>query len=316
MNQNRRFPCNIRRLAAAVALGLGLVAGAPAFAPTPAFASEIKIVVNGQPITSYDLQRRAAFFKLARKPGGAAAVKAELIDEALQAAEMKRLNIRISDKAVAEAYARFASQNKLSTKQLDQIMNQSGVTPQHFKSYIRAQMGWNQALGARFRSDGMMKEQDAVKKMLGQGGQKPTATEYMLQQVVFVVPAAERKAKIGARKREAEALRQRFQGCASTREFAKGLVDVTVRDLGRMLAPELPPEWEKQVKETKPGAATPVRETEKGVEFLGVCSAREVSDDKVAQMVFSTEGKTDDRAADLSKKYVEELRAKAKIEER
>lgn len=302
-----------RALAAALILALAMAVGGLS---GPAAASEIKYVVNGQPITSYDIQRRTAFFRLSRKPGGAAAVKEELIGEALQAAEMKRLGIRISDKAVADAYARFASQNKLSTKQLDQIMNQSGVTPQHFKGFIRSQMGWNQALAAKFRSEGLMNEQDAVKKMLGQGGQKPTATEYMLQQVVFVVPAKERKGKIGARKREADAFRQRFQGCASTREFAKGLVDVTVRDLGRFLAPELPPEWEKDVKATKPGQATKTRETEKGVEFLGVCSAREVSDDKVAQMVFSNETGIDDRAAELSKKYTAELRAKAKIEER
>ena len=160
-----------------------------------------------------------------------------------------------------------------------------------------------------------MSEQDAVKRMLGQGGTKPTATEYMLQQVIFVVPQGERN-KIGQRKREAEAMRQRFQSCATTREFAKGLIDVTVRDLGRILAPELPPEWAPSIKETKPGAATPARETDKGVEFIGVCSAREVSDDRVAQMVFSTEGGDDARAGELSKKYLAELREHAKIQER
>ena len=54
----------------------------------------------------------------------------------------------------------------------------------------------------------------------------------MLQQVIFVVPAEER-GNIGKRKREAEAMRARFTGCERTREFAKGLIDVTVRDLGR-----------------------------------------------------------------------------------
>lgn len=279
-------------------------------------ASEIKIVVNGVPITSYDIQRRAAFFRLARKPGGAAAVKTELIEQALETAEMKRLGIRVPDSAVSAAYARFASQNKLSTKQMDQIMAQSGVTAQHFKEFIRTQIGWNQALSARYRSEGLVSETDAVKRMLGSGGQKPTAMEYMLQQVIFVVPEAERKTRLAARKREAEALRQRFQGCDRTREFAKGLVDVTVRDLGRLLAPELPADWEKTVKATKPGQATAVRETDKGVEFLGICSAREVSDDRVAQMVFSAEGTDNEKADALSKKYLEELRGKAKIQER
>ena len=46
-------------------------------------------------------------------------------------------------------------------------------------------------------------------------------------------------------------MRARFAGCQSTREFAKGLIDVTVRDLGRKLAPELPPDWAEQIKNSR-----------------------------------------------------------------
>lgn len=288
-----------------------------AYAP-PAQASEIKYVVNDVPVTSYDIQRRAAFIKLQRRKGDAGQ---EMIEQTLRQAEMKRLGIRISDKQVDDAYARFAASNKLKPEQMDQILAQAGVTTSHFKDYIRTQMGWNQAVSSRFRAEqggttgGISSEQDAVRRMLQQGGAKPSATEYMLQQVIFVVPAAERGA-IGKRKREADAMRGRFNGCEQTRDFAKGLLDVTVRDLGRVLAPQLPPEWAEDIKKLKAGGATPVRETTRGVEFIGVCSAREVSDDKVAQMVFQAEdaGKGGNEKADeLSTKYIEELRAKARI---
>ncbi|RVA61638.1 peptidylprolyl isomerase, partial [Mesorhizobium sp. M7A.F.Ca.CA.001.11.2.1] len=47
------------------------------------------------------------------------------------------------------------------------------------------------------------------------------------------------------------------------------------------------------------------------------CSSREVSDDKVAQMAFQAEGSGGDKDADaLSKKYVDELKAKARIVKR
>ncbi len=109
-------------------------------------------------------------------------------------------------------------------------------------------------------------------------------------------------------------MRQRFQNCETTREFAKGLLDVTVRDLGRILEPELPSDWAKEVKAAKAGSATVVRETERGVEFIGICSAREVSDDRVAQMVFQAEGSgSSEDNDDTSKKLTEELRAKAQI---
>ena len=283
----------------------------------PAFASEIKYVVNNIPVTTGDIAHRAAFLKLQRKKGDAAQ---EMIDQTLRTAEARRLGIRISDAQVEAAYQRFASSNKMQLSQLDNVMEKSGVSKDHFKEFIRAQMAWNQALSARYRSGdgtGAVSEQDLVKKMLEKGGSKPSATEYMLQQVIFVVPAAERSATLAKRKREADAMRARFNGCNTTREFAKGLIDVTVRDLGRVLAPQLPPDWAEQIKATKVGGATVTRETERGVEFIGICSSREVSDDKVAQMVFQSEGSSGDKNADeLSKKYVDELKAKARIVKR
>lgn len=285
----------------------------------PAFASEIKYVVNNVAITTGDIQHRAAFLRLQKRKGDAAD---EMVEQTLRLAEARRLGIRISDQQVNEAYARFASNNKMQLAQLDGVMDKSGVTKQHFKDFIRAQMAWNQALSMRYRSEqggGGMSEQDAVRKMLQKGGNKPSATEYLLQQIIFVVPAAERGALMTKRKREAEAMRARFNGCNTTREFAKGLIDVTVRDLGRVLAPQLPADWADQIKATKAGGATNVRETDRGIEFIGICSAREVSDDKTAQLMLQNEGlggKKDDAADELSKKYVSELKAKAVIVQR
>ncbi|MCO6387849.1 peptidylprolyl isomerase [Aliihoeflea sp. 40Bstr573] len=301
-------------IALAIALGFAALPNA-AFAQ----ASEVRYIVDNTPITSYDIQRRAAFLQLQRRGGGQQAAAQELIEQTLRRNEIRRLNINISEEDVAQAYQRFASSNNMSTAQMDQVMSQTGVTKQHFLEFIRSQMGWSQALGARARHDqgSRVSEQDAVQRMLQQGGEKPVATEYMLQQVIFVVPAAERGARLATRKREAEAMRARFQGCDSTREFAKGLMDVTVRDLGRVLEPQLPPEWADPIKSISAGNATVVRETDRGVEFIGICSAREVSDDTVAQAVFEAEnlGNSEDSDA-LSKKYTAELRERAQIVQR
>ncbi len=296
---------------------LALVLGglAAPLAAISAQASEIKYIVNNQAVTSYDIARRAAFMRLQNRRGNLQQMAAdEMIDQALRMAEMQRLNIRVSDDQVASSYERFARSNNMSPAQMDQVLNQTGVTKAHFREFMRAQMGWGQVL-SRQGGGGRMSEQDVVQRMLQQGGDKPSATEYMLQQVIFVVPAAERSAKLGARKREAEAMRQRFSGCETTKQFAKGLLDVTIRDLGRVLAPELPTDWEKQIKATNPGNATAVRETDRGVEFIGVCSTREVSDDRVAQLVYQSESLTGGggQEDDASKKLTEELRAKAQI---
>lgn len=306
-----------------------LLAGAmalPFAAAIPAAAqeSQIRYVVNGTPVTSYDIQRRAAFLKLQRRQGNVTqAAGDEMVEQVLKNAEVARLRINITDQQVDDAYGRFAKNNKMTLAQLDGVMSQSGVTKEHFKQYIKAQMGWNQALGSRLRSKngggGRVTEQEAVRRMLDNGGNKPSATQYTLQQVIFVVPQAERGAKLGQRKREADALRQRVQGCDSTRQFAKGLLDVTVRDLGKVFAQQLPPEWSDAIKTAREGSATPARETERGVEFITICGSREVSDDRVAQMVFQNEknGQSQDAQVDaLNKTYLEELRKRAKIAQR
>lgn len=306
-------PSRKNRLIAVLLAGLAFAPAAPALV-APAQASEIKLVVNNVPVTSYDIQRRSALLKLMGR--GKVSAREDMIEQTLRSVEMRRLGINITPQMVAAAYARFAKSNKLSAKQMDQVLAQRGVTGEHFREFIRVQIGWNQALGARARAEGGTSTRDAVRAMMEKDGRKPSATEYMLQQVIFVVPRSERGALLAKRKREAQALRDRFSGCDSTREFAKGLIDVTVRDLGRVLAPELPPDWAKPIKETRPGSATSVRETERGVEFIGICSTREVSDDRVAQLTFQAAGNPDEKADALSKKYLGELKAKARISER
>lgn len=303
----------MKRLLCAGAMALAVLLPA-ATGMQAASASEIKYVVNGTPVTSFDIQRRAAFLKLQRRAAGQASD--EMVEQTLHMQEMKRLKITVTDQQVDDAYKNFASSNKLTLPQLDTILAQSGVSKEHFKEYIRAQIGWNQALAARARSGGA-NEQDAIRQMM-KNGQEPSTTEYVLQQVIFVVPERDRGKLMAKRKREAQQVRDRFASCETSRDQVKGMIDVTVRNLGRVLEPELPPDWADFVKAAKQGGATKIRETPRGVEFLAVCSTRTASDDKVAQLVFEQQqAKQGKNSTDeLSKTYTQELRSKSQIVKR
>lgn len=280
----------VKLLAALAATG-ALFVFAPAdlsLAPQAArAASEVAVVVNGQPVTTYQIRQRAAFLKL-RREGGNLTSKAtdELIDETLKMQEARRRGIKIPDQAVDEAFQNFAKQNKLTSAQLTEVLSRAGFSAPGFKDYIRAQMSWGQAVQANLRRNETVSEQEAVQRMLAQGGKKPTTTEYTLQQVIFVIPEAERGAKLSLRKREADGMRGRLRSCPEAYDVAKQLRDVTVRDLGRVSAPELPAMWKEAVEATSTGKTTPAKETERGVEFIMVCNSREVSDDMSAAMVF------------------------------
>jgi peptidyl-prolyl cis-trans isomerase SurA len=274
-------------------------------------ASEIKIIVNNQAITSVDIARRVAFLRLQRT-GGNLGQKAreQLTEEALKMQEAARMRVLASDSEVNAAFERFSASNNLSVSQMSKVLNQAGVTPKHFKNFIRVQMSWPRVVGA---IGGGMSTQDLVSKMLERGNDKASTTEYMLQQVIFVVPASKRsRSVLNARKREADQLRGRINGCDATASTITGLRDVSLRQLGRVMQPQLPPDWKPLIEKASAGSTTSTRITERGVEFIIICSAKTVTDDKAAELVFRAENE-DAGESEEAKKYLSELRSRAVI---
>jgi peptidyl-prolyl cis-trans isomerase SurA len=280
-------------------------------------ASSVVAVVNNTPITSGDLERRVNFLKLQRAKGNLRSVAREqLIEDTLKRAEILKQRASVSTAEVDAAYARFASSNKLSTEQLAKVLNQAGVGPDHFKQFIALQMSWPRVVNARFGREANGKS--LVERMQENGGKKPVTTEYFLKQVIFVVPEKRRNAILGKRKAEAEASRSKFPGCDQAKAFAATMHDVSIRDLGRVLAPQMPEDWKPLIEKAK-GQTTGTRVTERGVEYLAICKQREVNDDVAAEMVFRAEDLAKAKGGEEdanSKKYVAELRKKATITER
>jgi peptidyl-prolyl cis-trans isomerase SurA len=307
-----KFPAIFRLtgllLAAAVALPLSFAGTSDVRA-----ASEIKIIVNRQAITSVDIARRVAFLKLQRASGNLGQkAREQLTEEALKSQEAARIRALASDSEVEAAFERFAKSNNMSPKQMTQILNQAGVTPKHFKNFIRVQMSWPRVVGAVSGGSGMS-TQDLVSKMLERGDNKASTTEYILQQVIFVVPASKRsRAVLNARKREADQLRGRINGCDSAASAITGLRDVSLRQLGRIMQPQLPPDWKPLVEKAKAGSTTSTRITDRGVEFIILCSAETVSDDKAAEMVFRAENEAAGES-EAGKKHLSYLRKRAVI---
>ena len=307
------FPAKFRFTGLLFAAILAVAAVPVSTAPAVA-ASQIKIVVNNQAITSVDISRRVAFLKLQRTKGNLGKMAREqLVEEALKVQEAARIGALVSNAQINASYERFAASNNLSSKQLTQVLSQSGVTEKHFKRYILVQMSWPRVVQAIGGGSGGLTTQDLVSKMLERGDNKPSTTEYILQQVIFVVPDSKRsKSMLNTRKREAERLRSRYQGCDNASSVITGLRDVTLRQLGRIMQPQLPPEWKPLIEKTKAGETTPTRVTDRGIEFLIVCSAKTVTDDKAAEMVFRSENDGAGESAE-AKEYLEKLRKRAVI---
>ncbi|AQX21539.1 periplasmic chaperone for outer membrane proteins SurA [Bartonella sp. CDC_skunk] len=291
------------------------------FFTSQAFAqTSVVVTVNGSAITNYDIQRRIAFLKLQQKQGNLATqAKNDLIDEVLKNNEIKRRNIEVSTDEVENAFENFAAQNNMTVDQLNQMLTQTDVTVEHFKAYILGQMGWARLVNARYQAEGgVITEQEASQRILKNGGVKPSTNEYTLQQIIFVIPEHRRSAILEKRKKEANKFRANFQGCNSAKNQAKGILDITIRHLGKFLEPQLPQNWEKAILATPAGKMTNFRETQNGIEAVAVCQIKRVSDDRVARLIFSIQ---DHQKKDipqlleaLSEKYLKELRQTARIQ--
>lgn len=305
----------VRSMMVGVALCAAVSLGAPA--GTAQAASSVVAVVNNTAITSGDVERRTNFLKLQRAKGNLRSMAREqLIEDALKREEILRARASVSTSEVDAAFARFAASNKMSPDQLGKILQQAGVGSEHFKQFIALQMSWPRVVNARFGR--ATNGKSLVERMQENGGKKPVTTEYFLKQVIFVVPEKRRNAILGKRKAEAEASRSKFPGCDQAKVFAATMHDVSIRDLGRVLEPEMPADWKPLVEKAN-GLTTGTRVTERGVEYLAICKKREVNDDVAAEMVFRAEdlakaqtGESDEN----SKKYLAELRKKATITER
>jgi SurA N-terminal domain. len=306
-----------RRLALAAAVLAASVVVQPV--AQQAQAAEISAVVNKTAITSTDVAKRAAFLRLQRQKADTKSAREAMVDEILKRQEVARMRMSVSTEDVDRAFERFAASNKMKPQQMSQILERAGVGVEHFKNYIAVQMSWPRLVNARYGSSrGRMSSEELVKRMQ-ENKEKPVTTEYFLQQVIFVVPASKRNAIMGKRQKEANTARTKFPGCEQSKDFAANYLDVSVRSLGRVLAPELPAEWKPLIEKTPENGTTATRVTERGVEFLAICNQRQVSDDFAAEVVFRAEdlGKEQKGGGNPNeKKYLDELRKKAIIEYR
>lgn len=279
--------------------------------------TNIRAIVNGIPITNYDVQRRIAFLKL-RRVSGNRSQKAldEMVEQSIKLEEAALRGTLASDDQVNQAFANFAKSNRMSSKQLSSVLSKSGVSSVHFKDYIKTQISWSRTIQSKFKSDTERKTTaDTIFELRKSGGEKPTANEYVLEQTIFVVPQGKSKAYINQRRAEALAFRSSFTKCGETTERAVGLRDVTVRKLPRTLEIQLPAEWKDEISKLDEGDVTGVKNTDKGVEFIAICSKKLVSDDNVAKITNqqSEFDKFNASANTVGDEYFQELKSKARI---
>jgi peptidyl-prolyl cis-trans isomerase SurA len=128
------------------ALMLGLASGAS--------SQDIVEVIDGQPITTLDVEHRTKFLQMSnkKKPPEQKEVIDSLIGEIRQIAEAQRHGVEISDEEVDHAYEQVAIRMGTDQTKLTQILVAGGAGEDTLKRRLRAQIALNKLDRAKNQS--------------------------------------------------------------------------------------------------------------------------------------------------------------------
>jgi peptidyl-prolyl cis-trans isomerase SurA len=267
------------RRAAVLFAGLGVVAAVllPAGA---AQAQRVVVMVNGEPVTSRDIEQRSRLIQLTtRKSPSHQEVLDQLIDDKLKVQEAAKFKLIPSDGEVNNAFAAMASRMGASAQQLEQQLNSAGAGAATLKARIRADLVWGQLVRGRFQSSLQVGEREILGALEAKNKDDKGAFEYTLRPILFIVPRGSPPGTYDARRREAEGLRSRFQSCDQGLKLARALKDTAVRAPTNRAAADLPAPLREVLDKMQVGQVTPPEQTPQGIEVFALCAKRESAAD-------------------------------------
>ena len=105
------------------------------------------------------------------------------------------------------------------------------MDPYTLKDRIRAEMVWQQIVRGKYQSSLQVTDKEVATALEARKkDDKPSAGfEYTLRPILFVVARSSGESAIESRKRDAEALKARFENCETGIPMARALRDTIVR---------------------------------------------------------------------------------------
>jgi peptidyl-prolyl cis-trans isomerase SurA len=308
----------LRRLPPLVVLGCA-VALVLIGSGSPSHAQTVAVMVNGEPITNYDIEQRSKLvFLTTHKPASREQVIDELIDEKVKIKEAKKFGVDPTATDIDQAYTTMSSRMHITPEQLTKSLESQGIRPDTLKSRIRADMVWGSLVRGRYKESLQVGEKDvaaAVEVKSGEEKQDTESFEYKMQPIVLIVPRGSAPAAIESRRKEAEALRGRVQTCDEANALFKAMQNAAIRDPVTKTSADLPVPLRELLDKTPIGHLTPPELTKQGVEMVALCGRKATTIDTPKKKEIREKMYVEKYEA-KSKAYLQEVRKAAMIEYR
>jgi peptidyl-prolyl cis-trans isomerase SurA len=281
--------------------------------------AQVAIMVNGEPITNYDIEQRGKLITLSsHKPADRQQVIDELIDEKVKIREGKKFGIDPSAADVDQSYGSMAGRMRITADQLTKSLESQGIRPDTLKSRLKADMVWTNLVRGRYKESLQVSEKEVAAAVQEKGGDEKPDTpsfEYKMQPIVLIVPRGSAPDAIETRKKEAEALRGRIQTCVEANAFFKSMQNAAIREAVVKTSADIPPSLREVLDGTPVGHLTPPEVTKQGVEMVALCGKDPTTVDtpkkkEIREKMFA------EKYEAKSKSYLREVRGAAMIEYR
>ena len=297
---------------------LFLILAALLLAGTPSRAQNIVLMVNGDPITDFDIEQRSKLDQLTtQKTPSRQEVINELIDDRVKMREGKKYGVDPGVSDINQSYENMAQRMRVSPDQLTKSLEIKGVRPETLKSRMKAEMVWTSLVRGRFKEKQIVGEKDVADKVREGGTEKLQieGTEYKMQPVVLIVPRGSSAAFQETRMKEAEQYRARVGSCEEANSLFRSTPNATIRDIVTKTTAELPEALRKVLDDTPIGHLTAPETTKAGIEMVVLCSRKPTMIDtpkkrEVREKMFQ------EKYEKTQKAYLEDLRKAAMIEYR
>jgi peptidyl-prolyl cis-trans isomerase SurA len=308
------FSHRLSSLILGCAAGLVLMASA-----APSHAQSVAVMVNGDPITNYDIEQRSKLdYLTTHKPADKQQVISELIDEKLKIKEAKKFGVDPSASDIDQAFASMSGRMRVSAEQLTKSLESQGIRTDTLKARIKADMVWTSLVRGRYKESLQVGEKDVAAAVQSGGGdekQEADSFEYKMQPIVLIVPRGSAPAIVEGRQKEAEALRGRVQSCAEANALFKSMPNAAIRDIVTKTSADIPEVLREVLDKTPIGHLTAPEVTKQGVEMVALCARQPTTVDTPKKKEIRDKMYAEKYEA-KSKWYLQEIRKAAMIEYR
>lgn len=298
-------------------LAAWIVAIALPFCVSSARAQTVAVMVNGEPITDFDIEQRSKLdFLSTHKQPSRQDVMNELIDEKVEIKEAKKYGVDPSGADIDQAFGSMASRMRITSDQLAKSLEAQGIRPDTLKSRIKAELVWGSLVRGRFKERMQVGEKDVAAAVKAEGGddqQQGDAFEYKMQPVVLVVPHGSPQAAIESRQKEAETLRTRIQTCEEANAYFKSMANAAIREPVIKTSADIPAVLRKVLDDTPIGHLTPPEVTKQGIEMVALCARKPTTIDSPKKKEMRDKMYAEKFKA-TSDSYLQEIRRSAMIE--